>query len=140
MGFFSMSFFDGEETYLSITTSGGEPPDAEINSWRKVKKKEFRSLATQTNSQPKKIDKNFCGQFLGAGMYNGILEDVCNFNGGVKNKILNLYNEVGCRAILPQKVVDKTSRDVLADTKGRYKAMGHNAFCSGNIDAYNALQ
>lgn len=43
-------------------------------------------------------------------------------------------------AILPQKTVDKTAKDVLVDTKGRYKAMGHNAFCSGNIDAYNALQ
>lgn len=116
-------------------------PDAEINSWRKVKKKDFEPSATQSNSQPKqKIDKKFCGQLLGAGMYNGILEDICNFNGGVKNKLLNLYNEAGCRAILPQKVVDKTAKDVLTDTKSRYKAMGHNAFCSGNIDAYNALQ
>lgn len=143
MGFCGMSFFDGEETYLSITTAGGEPPEAEINSWRKIKKKDFESSATQNSPQPKqikKIDKKFCGQLLGAGIYNGVLEDVCNFNGGVKNKLLNIYNEAGCRAILPQKTVDKTAKDVLTDTKGRYKAMGHNAFCNGNIEDYNALQ
>jgi hypothetical protein len=41
-------------------------------------------------------------------MYNGILEDISNLNGGVKIKILNIYNEAGCRYILPQKVVDNT--------------------------------
>jgi hypothetical protein len=45
-----MNFFDGEETYLSITTAGGEPPSAEINSWIKVKKKDFESTATQDSS------------------------------------------------------------------------------------------
>ena len=99
MGFCGMSFFDGEGIYLSITTAGGEPPDAEINSWRKVKKKDFESSATKNNSQPKQVkkaDKKLCEQLIGAGMYNGILEDICNFNGGVKNKLLNLYNEAGC--------------------------------------------
>ena len=38
MGFCSMYFFDGEDKYLHIITAGGEPPDAEINSWQKVKK------------------------------------------------------------------------------------------------------
>jgi hypothetical protein len=143
MGFCEMIFFDGEKTYLSITTDGGEPPEAEINSWRKVKKKNFESTVTQDSSPPKqdkKIDKKFCEKLLGAGMYNGILEDICSFNGGVKSKILNMYNEAGCRSILPQKVVNKMAKDVLTDTRGRYKAMGHNAFCNGNIDAYNALQ
>lgn len=73
-------------------------------------------------------------------MYNGILEDICNFHGGVKSKILDMYNEAGCRTVLPQKAVDKMAKDVLTDTRDRYKAMGHNAFCNGNIDAYNALQ
>jgi hypothetical protein len=50
MGFCGMNFFDGEETYLSIITAGGEPPAAEINSWIKVKKKDFESTAAQDGS------------------------------------------------------------------------------------------
>ncbi len=84
--------------------------------------------------------KAACIKILGAGMYNGVLEEVCEFSGGVKNKLLNMYNEAGCRAIVPQKVVDRTAVDVLKDTKARYKAMGRVAFCKGNIEAYNALQ
>jgi hypothetical protein len=98
-------------------------------------------LAALITSQPSfSADKKLCEDLLGAGMYNAILEDVCNFNGGVKIKIIGIYNEAGCREILPQKIVDEIAKDVLIDTKGRYKAMGHNAFCNGNIDAYNALQ
>jgi hypothetical protein len=37
MGFCKMWFFDGENKFLRIITSGGEPPDAEINSWNKRK-------------------------------------------------------------------------------------------------------
>lgn len=52
MGFCGMKFFDGEETYLSITTDGGEPPEAEINRWIKVKKKDFELTATQDSLSP----------------------------------------------------------------------------------------
>jgi hypothetical protein len=58
MGFCAMGFFDGKETYLSITTSGGEPPDAEIFSWRKVRRNEIESSAPQTNSLPKHSSEN----------------------------------------------------------------------------------
>lgn len=58
MGFCNMNFFDGEETYLAITTAGGEPPEAEINGWRKVKEKDFESTSTQDSSPPKQSKKN----------------------------------------------------------------------------------
>ncbi len=81
-----------------------------------------------------------CIKFLGAGVYNAVLEDVCKFNGGVKGRLLAMYNEAGCKMIVPQKTVEQVTADVLLDTKRRYKAMGHQSFCEGNIDAYNALQ
>lgn len=81
-----------------------------------------------------------CIKVLGAGIYNATLEDVCKFNGGVKEKLLAMYNEAGCKMIVPQETVKRIAADVLLDTKRRYTAMGHQAFCEGNIDAYNALQ
>ena len=81
-----------------------------------------------------------CIKVLGAGIYNATLEDVCKFNGGVKERLLAMYNEAGCKMIIPQKTVERIAANVLLDTKRRYKAMGHQAFCEGNIDAYNALQ
>ncbi len=37
VGFCAMKFFDGKDTYLTVTTVGGEPPDANVNSWQNVK-------------------------------------------------------------------------------------------------------
>ena len=81
-----------------------------------------------------------CIKVLGAGIYNATLEDVCKFNGGVKERLLAMYNEAGCKMIVTQKTVERVAADVLLDIKRRYKALGHQAFCEGNIVAYNALQ
>jgi hypothetical protein len=34
-----MWFYDGESRYLRVVTSGGEPPNAVIDSWEKTKDK-----------------------------------------------------------------------------------------------------
>lgn len=39
MGFCNMIFYDGEKTYLTVITDGGEPPDAQVNKWSKSSKK-----------------------------------------------------------------------------------------------------
>ena len=132
MGFCAMRFFDGEDKYLNVVTDGGEPPNAVINNWSIENSKPIENESNILSSEE-------CMKFLGAGMYNGVLENTCNFNGGVKEKILSMYDEAGCRTIIPQKIVENTAKDVVIDTKRRYEAMGHVAFCEGNIDAYNAL-
>ena len=96
--------------------------------------------STEWSAIAKDQKQDACIKVLGAGIYNATLEDVCKFNGGVKEKLLAMYNEAGCKMIVTQKTVERIAADVLLDTKRRYTAMGHQAFCEGNIDAYNALQ
>lgn len=38
MGFCSMYFSDGSGKYLNLITDGGEPPEAQINNWKKKPK------------------------------------------------------------------------------------------------------
>jgi len=76
---------------------------------------------------------------LGAGIYNQSLEEVCAFNGGVKDKLKSLYSDSGCRGIVSQEAVNRVARDVLIDTKARYESLGKTKFCAGNRKAYFAL-
>ena len=80
-----------------------------------------------------------CLTLLGAGIYNGVLEDVCKFDGGVKDKLKSLYTEGGCRNIVPQEKVEELSSDVLIDSKERFQALGESKFCNGNKEAYYDL-
>jgi hypothetical protein len=80
-----------------------------------------------------------CLKILGAGMYNGILEDTCGFNGGVKDKLNAIYSNGGCRTLVPQTEVDRTASEVIEDTRKRYQSMGQSKFCEGNRSAYGAL-
>lgn len=66
MGFCNMSFFDGDETYLSITTADGEPPNAYIYFWKKYKENNSVSrkpsktgnlLATESAKSASSINK-----------------------------------------------------------------------------------
>jgi len=96
---------------------------------------------TKQSAKTGVYSKSECIKVLEAGIYNGLLEDyICNFHGGVKERILNVYDKNGCRVLVPQATVDKKVAEVGKDTERRRKAMGTNAFCEGNIDAYNALQ
>ncbi len=91
-------------------------------------------------SMTKAADKNICMKLLGAAIYNRILEKACDFNGGVAERFRLSYDKNGCRNIISQKIVEKTVKEVMIDTKRRYKAMGNYAFCNGNLDTYNQLQ
>lgn len=92
-----------------------------------------------SNVTAQESKKSSCIQLLGAGMYNGILEERCNFSGGVKERLKTMYTEGGCRNIVPQSVVDSTANDVVQDTEKRYQAMGKKKFCDGNKANYSAL-
>lgn len=81
-----------------------------------------------------------CEQTLGAGIFNGLLENICGFEGGVKDKLLQMYDEGQCRKIVPQKTVDKTAKDVAADTKMRISAFGEHTFCEVNMKPYVDLK
>lgn len=81
-----------------------------------------------------------CEKVLAAGMFNGLLEDVCGFEGGVKAHLLKLYDEGQCRKVVSQKTVDKTSKDVLLDTKKRISAYSKSTFCEENMQTYVDLK
>ncbi len=83
--------------------------------------------------------KEACAKLLGAGMYNGILEDICGFTGGVKEKLKKMYAAGNCNNLITQDEIKQTSKEVLEDTRARYKAMGEEPFCKGNKKAYYDL-
>lgn len=66
----------------------------------------FSTVAKAETSEDK---KESCLTLLGAGIYNGVLEDVCKFDSGVKDKLKALYTEGGCRNIVPQEKVEEIS-------------------------------
>ena len=84
--------------------------------------------------------KSACINVLQVGMYNGLLEKICGFNGGVKAKMQNIYAEGGCVPLINGEIIDAVSSDVTNDTYSRKNAMGEKAFCVGNKQAYNALK
>lgn len=133
---------DGFGKYLHlVTTNDGFA----IRTWKIQKSAPEDAIIDNTDktvafSLSKSIDEKECRALLRIGMFNGILEDICKFSGDVKNKILNSYNVSGCKTILEQTTVDDMAKDILAETRGRYKDMGSKTFCNSNIEAYKALQ
>lgn len=93
-----------------------------------------------TYAQAAKQDDYFnsekCEEILAAGMFNQILEDVCGFDGGVKDALLNIYQQAECPLIVPQQRVEQVSALVLEDSRMRYKAFGETRFCADNMKAY----
>ncbi|NNP70416.1 hypothetical protein [Acinetobacter sp. Ac_5812] len=96
----------------------------------------FGSAFAEPNQQKVKT----CEKILAAGMFNGLLEDVCGFEGNVKAHLLTLYDDSQCRRILPQKKVDKIAEDVLVDTKKRITAYSKHTFCEENMQPYVDLK
>ena len=80
-----------------------------------------------------------CLQLLGAGMYNGLLEDTCGFKEGVKDQLKASYSNAGCRTVVTQDEVDQTSANVTTNANMRYQKIGRKNFCAGNKAAYEAL-
>ena len=84
-------------------------------------------------------NKESCLEFLGAGMYNGALEETCGFSAGVKEKLKKIYTDAGCGSIVPPEEIDQMFKDVLNDTRSRVQSLGEKAFCKGNKKSYYAL-
>ncbi len=86
------------------------------------------------------ITREECISLLDAGLYNFFLEDICHFNGGVKDRLKTLFDNNGCNSIVPPSVAKKEAGKVFRDTKRRLKAYGLDTFCESNMDSYNNLQ
>lgn len=83
----------------------------------------FLSLIS-TNSFSNELNFQDCTNLLGAGIYNQYLENYCNFNGGVGEKLKQLYSLGGCRSTVPQEVVDAMVKQVIEDSSSRMKSLG----------------
>ncbi|MGJ8757445.1 hypothetical protein ACSFV5_07295 [Acinetobacter sp. HC8-3S] len=81
-----------------------------------------------------------CEQIMAAGMFNGLLEDVCGFEGNVKANLMAMYDQTQCRKIIPQSTVDKLAKDVVMDTKKRMDAYSKHTFCEENMQPYVDLK
>jgi hypothetical protein len=92
-----------------------------------------------SNSSSNELNFQDCVNLLGAGMYNRYLENYCDFNGGVGDKLKQLYSLGECRSTVPQEVVDSMAKQVTDDSSSRMKSLGKKRFCAGNKDAYYAL-
>lgn len=80
-----------------------------------------------------------CLDIVGAGMYNQLLEGMCNFNGNVSKEIINIYNQSKCPSVLHSVQVENLAKDVLLDTRQRYMEMGKDNFCEANKERYRSL-
>lgn len=92
---------------------------------------------TPIKEQEAKLE--LCEEVLGAAIFNGVLEAVCEFDGGVKDKLKNIYDSANCRDIVPQETVANLSKDVLQDSRDRYKVFGEKKFCEDNLRGYADL-
>lgn len=93
----------------------------------------------EIHSEAVKTEKNACMKILGAGMYNGILEDICGFDGNVKEKLKSVYANKNCQNIISTEEIQQLSEEILNDTRNRFQAMGEVDFCEGNRNAYYDL-
>ena len=86
-------------------------------------------------------DLNFedCVKLLGAGMYNQYLENYCDFDGMVSNKLKRIYTVGGCRNTVPQEVVESMAKKVTDDSGSRMNNLGRRKFCTDNRQAYYNL-
>jgi len=80
-----------------------------------------------------------CMYLLKGGMFNGLLENVCEFDGGVKQSIMKSYDQANCRAILSQDQVNTLSKEMLSVIKGDIERNGRDAFCENARSGYEHL-
>lgn len=93
-------------------------------------------LASSTNAATK-VEK--CENVLTAGVYNGYLEEICGFDGGVSDKLKVAYSSQNCPNLVSEKRIYSLVGDVTLDTKNRYVAFGEEKFCEANIEGYADL-
>ena len=96
-------------------------------------------MTISAGATAKETEKDACFKILGAGMYNGILEDICGFNGGVKEKIKTIYAAGKCPSLINPEEINQLSEEILIDTKNRFQELGETKFCDGNKQAYYDL-
>lgn len=92
------------------------------------------------NAYAEELSFKDCLNVLAAGMYNRFLENYCGFDGGVGDRLKQIYTLGGCRTAVPQEVVDSMANEVTDDSSSRMRTLGEDAFCAGNKDAYYALR
>ena len=80
-----------------------------------------------------------CMFLLKGGMFNGLLENVCEFNGGVKKSIMKSYEQANCRAIVSQEQVNSLSKEMLSEIRGDIEHNGQDAFCENARSGYEHL-
>ena len=97
------------------------------------------TLLVSLSSYSKNNDLEACKSILGAALFNQILEEVCGFEGNVKENLKKIYDENRCREIVPQSTVDYIIRDNLEDSRMRFKAFGEKKFCEENMKPYVEL-
>lgn len=97
----------------------------------------FSVGAKEKVSEESKLES--CEAILAAGMFNGVLEEVCGFNGGLKNTMLRIYDQSGCRKIVSQETVNEYSEKVIEDSKMRFQVFGEKKFCEDNMKPYYDL-
>ncbi len=105
------------------------------------KKEYFCHAEINQDSRQGKSEPNYdtCLTLLGAGVYNGLLEDLCGFDGGVKGKLKAIYSEGKCQEIIEENEITRLVKDVLEDTKIRYNALGNQDFCANIKKSYYDL-
>lgn len=95
------------------------------------------SFTLHANSfESQNIQQKGCEEVLGAALFNGVLEDVCGFDGNVKERLKKIYDKNQCRNKVPQNKVDAIIQDNLEDSKVRYDAFGEKKFCEANMKPY----
>lgn len=77
-----------------------------------------------------------CLTTLRAGILAQSLEDVCTFDGGLFEGIKKSYTDAGCRRIIPQADIDRSTGEVLQAVRADYIKNGEKLFCSSNKNWY----
>lgn len=95
------------------------------------------SNAAIANERTEKVKA--CKTLMGAALFNGLLEEECGFNGGVKSKLKAFYFEGRCDLLLTEKDRLKLTEAVFKDTDKRLSAYGHDVFCEENMQPYADL-
>ena len=99
----------------------------------------FLDVQEASENKPDGTPEGNCMFFLKGGMFNGLLENVCEFDGGVKQSIMKSYDQANCRAIISQEQVNRLSKEMLSVVKDDIERNGQDAFCEDARSGYEHL-
>lgn len=99
----------------------------------------FLDVQEISENKPDGTSEGDCMFLLKGGMFNGLLENICEFNGGVKKSIMKSYDQANCRAIVSQEQVNSLSKEMLSEIRGDIERNGQDAFCENARSGYEHL-